>query len=78
MLHGIVPPQVAVAPEAVILVATDPPDPLIDVVRKGCAQARFAQSGGNGMVLRTLVGGLRKPIEGKRFLRLASRSCPGT
>ena len=33
VMHDVVPPIVAEAPSAVILVATDPPDPLTDVVR---------------------------------------------
>jgi hypothetical protein len=33
VLKCVIPPLVAAAPEALILVATDPPDPLADVVR---------------------------------------------
>lgn len=41
----IVPPIVAAAPEAVILVATDPPDPLVDVARRLANHERVTGTG---------------------------------
>ena len=45
VMHDIVPPLVAAAPEAVILVATDPPDPLADVVRVLAPRAKVVSTG---------------------------------
>jgi L-lactate dehydrogenase len=41
----IVPPIVAAAPEAVIVVATDPPDPLVDVARRLAKHERVMGTG---------------------------------
>lgn len=43
--EDIVPRIVAAAPQAVILVATDPPDPLVDVARRLATQARVMGTG---------------------------------
>jgi len=45
VMHDIVPPLVAAAPEAIILVATDPPDPLADVVRVLAPGAKVVSTG---------------------------------
>src|SRR3954447_24049042 len=45
VMHDIVPPLVAAAPGAVILVATDPPDPLADVVRVLAPRAKVVSTG---------------------------------
>jgi len=45
VMHDIVPPVAAAAPEAIILVATDPPDPLADVVRVLAPCAKVVSTG---------------------------------
>src|SRR4051812_20908885 len=45
VMQDIVPPLVAAAPEAVILIATDPPDPLADVVRVLAPGAKVFSTG---------------------------------
>src|SRR6201987_4750202 len=43
--EGIVPPIVASAPDAVLVVATDPPDPLVDVARRLAGHERVMGTG---------------------------------
>jgi L-lactate dehydrogenase len=45
VMQDVVPPLVAAAPEAVILMATDPPDPLTDVVRALAPKANVFSTG---------------------------------
>jgi L-lactate dehydrogenase len=44
-MQDVVPPLVAAAPDAVILIATDPPDPLTDVVRALAPNAKVFSTG---------------------------------
>jgi L-lactate dehydrogenase len=45
VMRDIVPPLIAAAPDAVIVVATDPPDPLADIVRELAPSANVLSSG---------------------------------
>ena len=45
VMRDIIPPLVAAAPDAVILVATDPPDALADVVRSLAPEAKIVSTG---------------------------------
>jgi L-lactate dehydrogenase len=45
VMQDVVPPLVAAAPDAVILIATDPPDPLTDVVRALAPNAKVFSTG---------------------------------
>jgi L-lactate dehydrogenase len=45
VMEAVIPPVVAAAPEAVILIATDPPDPLADVVRALAPSSKVFSTG---------------------------------
>ena len=67
--RDIVPRIVAVAPQAVILVVTDPPDPLADLARRLAGRERVLSSGTFLDTLRFRFQCLGERVQGKSGLR---------